>query len=772
MVDKSVKASESVKAYDVSVDERGGEDMELREVLDKWRKTWKGSSSLLEEWVQVAGDDGIASDHRLPRETEYWDRVTGYRTKYLPPGSTVVWLQLNDAHGVTYWRHKDTMTSVYNLPPLYGPRAETKCFWLSSGGVPKIDASEKSMSKMALRGCMTREQAKEILNVRDGSRSDRRRSGFLRGLHPPEADRSGWRDVVPQPQFVMEFNGVLHGIKCCERAGGGDSALRLYRCPTCDLWVERDGLPSHGYFRPVTQRIHDTLPFDPNDFSCLIWAVTFGFDRVVEFCLELTDNRHINRKTAHGETLLHLSARAGWPSIASTLLWHGADYDKLNSDGKTPLQVVDLESPDTVKVIRSWKESQDAVLQSKDGKNAKTSGADWLTMTVDGETLHLEEDGEELDEVRMQYPTLPQTGRASIGGMASFRRKSQISGDSRRGSGASVERKRQSIINKLSHRFASQDGVLSGEDELEGKELRRGSSALSTAPGSDYQATPGSTPSPFCAALGTEKEDFRCSSPSPDARIGSSSSESMPLSSPGLRQTPPEKPIMSQSARPSSARSALKRSNTESGNRPASANPAIGGSQAEEGSDRPSRKLSVMFICDTDTPITQADKNKGSTLKALVENQNVEASRGTASEDREYETSANSDPTSRSTTPSDDPTDNGDEPTWKSVSAPRMSMMSDGSAQVGNDRRKSFQRCSWFMSGDETKDVTKNAVRSSDIFKARYSTPIQLRRQTVQKMIWDQADRNRALQYFPARLKEAMDAKQARQASSPHSKQR
>merc|ERR1719161_1882975 len=100
---------------------------------------------------------------------------------------------------------------------------------------------------------------------------------------------------------------------------------------------------------------------------------------------------------------------------------------------------------------------------------------------------------------------------------------------------------------------------------------------------------------------------------------------------------------------------------------------------------------------------------------------------------------------------------------------------SANSIRVGVNRRKSVQRSSWFMRDDDSsfgKAVTKQAVRSSDVFKARYSTPIQLRRQTVQKMIWDQADRNRALQYFPARLKEAMDAKQARQASSPHSKQR
>lgn len=795
--------------HEVTVAERGGENTELREVITKWRKTWGGQ--LLEEWVEVAGDDGIASDYRLPRQTEYWDRVTGFRTKYLPVGASVVWLQLNDANGVTYWRHKDTLTPLYNLPPLYGPRAACKCEWLTRG-VPKIDSTEKAVSKMALRGIMTRQQAADIVHYRDGSRTNRRRSAFLRGLHPPEADEAGWREVVPHPKFVTEFQGALHDIKCTERAGGGNAALRLYWCPKCDIWVERDYLPKHGYFPATLNRISDTLPYEPLDFACLLWAVTFGYDRIVEFCLEQTNSETVNNRNAHGDTPLHLAAKSGWSSIASTLLWYGADFKKKNIERKTALELVDPESPATSKVIRDWMESREG--EQAKANDAMASGAHWFQKeAADGVVVDLQTDAEELDLVRMQYPSVPKMDRASF----SLGRFSQNMRD---------------MVKAGSPR----------EDSESIKEEERSNSALSTAPGTRASSALSST------ALSQSRADSRSGCVSPETRPGSS------MSSNGASGK-----FERSSIRPSSARSALKRVSVAdplkiAADRPASASATLRRTTHDDGTESAPpvpRRKSVLFSAvyeqkfDTDSPITQVDKNPSSKFEKVSSLEVLKEMDDSAVDDL---TCVNDDGNrSSSATPTDEinrsssatPTsevddeidhwkasqkanedhkservdrsgdlslgrflvvdDNDDNDDWKVPSRPspksasknlrpqspgpspghdhRSSLDSDpgnDSLAIGVARRTTLQRYSFSLLDPNEKEVTKQNVRTSELFKGRYATPLQLRRQTVQQMIWDQNDRNRALQYFPDRLQEAMEAKRARQEATeakraPHS---
>lgn len=313
-----------------------------------------GVGDILEEWVEVM--DERTSDRF------YWERVSGKKVKFLPSGMRAVWLQVLDRHQCSYFRNVDTQTKVCQLPDLRGARAIARAEWQSQGA-PTMRTSEQAISKtpgQVEKDLQDKNSSRDLPGLgesrRDVSRRNAaRRQAMLGGLPPPEAENAGWYSVLPAPRFVKDYSGTPHIIQCRERAHGGDTPLRVYKCPCCEAWVERDRLPFHGFFNPLSMCLTEMLPHPPTDFHCLLWATTAGLVHVVEHCLEATDYLTINQPNAHGLAPLHIAAMNGRDRICMTLLRFKADLALETPDKK---RAVDIASEgnweDTRKMLERW----------------------------------------------------------------------------------------------------------------------------------------------------------------------------------------------------------------------------------------------------------------------------------------------------------------------------------------------------------------------------------------------------------------------------------
>ena len=56
---------------------------------------------------------------------------------------------------------------------------------------------------------------------------------------------------------------------------------------------------------------------------------------------------HIDTRDEHGNTLLHLAARMGYPELTKELLEWGADVSTVNGDGQLPLEVAIMQGLET-----------------------------------------------------------------------------------------------------------------------------------------------------------------------------------------------------------------------------------------------------------------------------------------------------------------------------------------------------------------------------------------------------------------------------------------
>merc|ERR1719281_234294 len=101
-------------------------------------------------------------------------------------------------------------------------------------------------------------------------------------------------------------------VDCVEEEGGHMSAKRLYWCPHCKAWVERRLLPLHALFSEAFMNHgREQLPRRAEEFACLLWAVTASLEHWVNLCLVASEGQEVNRRNAHGDTLLHIGARTG-----------------------------------------------------------------------------------------------------------------------------------------------------------------------------------------------------------------------------------------------------------------------------------------------------------------------------------------------------------------------------------------------------------------------------------------------------------------------------
>lgn len=147
---------------------------------------------------------------------------------------------------------------------------------------------------------------------------------------------------------------AISTVDCIEEQA---TNTRLYWCSYCREWVKRADLPMHALFpENFLNHAHTELPRPPEDFTCLLWAVTAGLPHFVNFCLVASKAAKVNMRTAHGDTPLHISCRSGDIASCRMLLFHGADLRIENAQLQKPLDV--CVEGETLDLLKSWAQKQ------------------------------------------------------------------------------------------------------------------------------------------------------------------------------------------------------------------------------------------------------------------------------------------------------------------------------------------------------------------------------------------------------------------------------